>query len=75
MTIDEMIRKLRDHKKAGLPGTTEVVGAGRGGLSIDVSSFVSTKVVTVRMDEDRLDGIVVDGRGKPKGTERAVKLL
>lgn len=85
MTLDELIKTAREAKKAGIPGDTQVlVPTGKAwddDYQVRTTNYLES--VTVRLEEssgpkNRTQvqyGNIVDGRGRPKGTVRAVRLI
>lgn len=83
MTVDELVKRVRELKKAGkITGKERVMTEFYEADSFEVQEAGLFKPVTVRkLTEDESVGKwrniykIVDGRGKPNGTERAVRIL
>lgn len=84
MTVDELMAKLRKDKKEGrITGNETVVVSNHNLLDDDspMLSVTNTLTRTVRLGDPNYGpkgtrfGKIVDGRGKPKGTERALWLV
>ena len=85
ITVNEAIKKLRELKKDGkITGDELLVGDFSDMDSLEVKQFSLIQVKTVRFTEgdhlalDRIKipvGKIVDGRGKPTGTQRVVRFI
>lgn len=83
MTVDELVKKVRELKKAGkLTGQEKIMTEFYEADTFEIQEADTLKPVMVRkLTEDESVGKwqniykIVDGRGKPNGTERAVRIL
>ena len=84
MTVDELMKKLRELKKSGkITGDMKLVfdSYGIGESTGDIQTVNNLLNATVKLDEPKYGprgtqfGAIRDGRGKPKGTERALRVV
>ena len=88
MTVDELMKKLRELKKSGkitgdmkLVFDSDIVQGYDNDKVFDVQTLNNLLPVTVKLDEPKYGprgtqfGAIRDGRGKPKGTERALRIV
>lgn len=84
MTVDELMKKMRELKKSGkITGDMKLVfdspETTHEGVNIQTVNNVIN--VTVKLDEPKYGprgtqfGAIRDGRGKPKGTERVLRIV
>lgn len=84
MTVDELMKKLRELKKSGkITGDMKLVFDCdyRTEEGFDIQTVNNLLPATVKLDEPKYGprgtqfGAIRDGRGQPKGTERALRIV